>query len=104
MCRQRSIRRKICPRDQSLLQVRKSKLSQPLQNFLRQSQVLIHNGRKVPISFDASSEDPTPLKGCVLWNRRTSMVRIMASAKDTRRGLVWSCEEQIFERDVEAFG
>ena len=34
VCRQRSIRRKICPRDQSLLQERKSKLSQPLQFFI----------------------------------------------------------------------
>ena len=42
LCRQRCIRRKICPRDQSLLQVRKSKLSQPLPNTLRQLLDMIH--------------------------------------------------------------
>ena len=47
VCRQRSIRRKICPRDQSLLQTRKSNLSQPLQYTLRQSLVLTRNTRKV---------------------------------------------------------
>ena len=46
VCRQRSIRREICPRGQSLLQIRKSKLSQPLQHILRPSLALIHNRRK----------------------------------------------------------
>ena len=42
VCRQRIIRRKICPRDQSLRQVRdQCKLSQPLQYTLRPSLVLI---------------------------------------------------------------
>ena len=45
--RQRSIRRKICPRDQSLLEILKSKLSQPLQYTLRHSLLLIRNMRKV---------------------------------------------------------
>ena len=45
MCRQRSIRRKIRPRDQSQLQIRKSKLSRPLPNTLRQSLDLIHDWR-----------------------------------------------------------
>ena len=41
--RQRSIRRKICPRDQSLRQVREQcKLGPPLQCTLRPSLVLIH--------------------------------------------------------------
>ena len=61
-CRQRSIRRKICPRDQRLG-------SDP--------QV----GER-PISFDALTEDPIPLKGRVLWKRRMFMVRTTASAKD----------------------
>ena len=47
VCRQRSIRREIGPRDQSQLQIRKSKLSQPLQETLRRSLVLFHNRRKV---------------------------------------------------------
>ena len=42
VCRQRSIGRKICLRDQSLRQVRTDKLSQPLQFSLRPSLVLIH--------------------------------------------------------------
>ena len=46
-CRQRGIRRDTCPRDQSLLEIRKSKLSQPLQYTLRQSLVLIHKWSKV---------------------------------------------------------
>ena len=82
MHRQHSIRRETCPRDQSLLQAHKSKLSQSLQFLLRQSLALIHNKRKVSnshtISFEASSED----KGCVLWNGRAFMVKIMASLKD----------------------
>ena len=45
-----SMRRKIFPRDQSLLQIRKSKLSQP-QYTLRQSLGLIHNRRKVSNSL-----------------------------------------------------
>ena len=48
--RQRSMRQKVCPRDQSRLQIRKSKLSQPLQYTLRQSLVLIHSWRKVSTS------------------------------------------------------
>ena len=32
------------------------------------------------------------------------MVRIMESAKDNRRGRVWSPEEERTERDAEAFG
>ena len=58
----------------------------------------------IPISFGALSEDPFPLKGCVLWKRRAFMVRVMASAKDKRRGRVWSREEQNSQRDAEAFG
>ena len=42
----------------------------------------------IPISFDALSADPIPLKRCVLWNRRR----------------VWSREEQHSERDSDAFG
>ena len=42
-CRQRSTRRKICPRNQSLRQVRdQCELSQPLQYTLRPSLLLIH--------------------------------------------------------------
>ena len=40
----------------------------------------------ISISFDALSADPISLQGCVLWNRRAFMVRIMASAKDQRGG------------------
>ena len=58
----------------------------------------------IPISFDALSEDPILLKGCVIWNRRAFMVRIMASAKDNRRRRVWSREEQKSERRAEALG
>ena len=42
VCRQRGIRRKICPRDQSLRQVRERELSQPLQHKLCPSLVPIH--------------------------------------------------------------
>ena len=47
VCRQRSLRQKICPPDQKQLAIRKSKLSQPLQSVLRQSLALFHNKRKV---------------------------------------------------------
>ena len=56
----------------------------------------------MPVSFDALSEDPIPLGGCGLWNRRAVMVRTKTSAKDRRTEWVWSCEEQNFERDSEA--
>ena len=43
VCRQRGIRRKICPREQNLRQVRdKSELSQPLQYTQRQPLIPIH--------------------------------------------------------------
>ena len=58
----------------------------------------------IPISFDSLTEDPVPLKRCVLWNRRAFMVRTMASAKDKRGGREWSREEQHSEREAEAFG
>ena len=53
VCRQRCIRRDICPRDQSQLQTRKSKLSQPLQYTLRQALVLIHNWRNISNSHSS---------------------------------------------------
>ena len=55
-------------------------------------------------SFDAVGQEPTSLKGCVLWNRRAFMVRSMASAKDNWSGRAWSCEECRGEREVEACG
>ena len=58
----------------------------------------------MPISFDALSEEPIPLKGCVLWKRRAFMVRITASAKDNSGKWVWSREERHSERDCEAVG
>ena len=93
-CRQRSTRRETCPRDQSLLQARKSMLSQPLQHFLRRSlaydpQARAKSATPIRLSFAELSEDPIPLKRCVLWNRRAFMVRIMASAKSKRAGRVW---------------
>ena len=51
-------------------------------------------------SSEALSEDPTPLKGRVRWNRRAFMVRIMASAKDKRRGSVWCRKDENSERDA----
>ena len=40
----------------------------------------------IPISFDALSEDPIPLKGCVLWNRRAFIVRIRQTRETHREG------------------
>ena len=60
VCRQRSIRRKIGPRDQSLLQVRQTKMSQPLQKILRHSLVLIHFGRNVNNNFSQISRVIVP--------------------------------------------
>ena len=92
VCRQRSIRQKICVRDQSQLQIRKSKLSQPLPNTLRQSLYLIYNRRKISNSqsniFDALSAFPVSLKGCVLWKRRAFTVRTMACARNKLGGRV----------------
>ena len=41
----------------------------------------------IPLSFDALSKEPIPLKGCVLWSRDAFTVRLMASAKDKWRML-----------------
>ena len=46
------------------------------------------------LSLDALSEDPIPLKGCVLWNRRAFMVRIVVSAEDKLGRPAWSREKQ----------
>ena len=48
------------------------------------------------ISNEALSEDPIPLEGCVLWNRRAFMVRFMASASVKRRE-----QEAVNHGDVE---
>ena len=99
VCRQRSKCRKICPRDQSP----RSSSTRPLR---AEPTTAVHtayitgfdpqaSARSVTpkqISFGALSEDAIPLKGCVLWNRRAFMVIVMASAKDRRKGRVWSRE------------
>ena len=87
--RQRSIRRKVCPRDQSLFLSRKSSIySASITGS--DSQIGAKSVTPMPISFDALREDPVPLRGCVLWNRRAFMVGIMARAKDERAGRVRS--------------
>ena len=89
MRRERSIRRKFCPRDQSLCQVREYESSPSLQFSLRPSVVLIYNidartSTPMSISFDVLSEESIPLKECLLWNRRTFILRIMTSATEER--------------------
>ena len=83
VCRQRSIRWKNRPCNQSLLQIRKGKLSQSLQYILH-LKVSVKSVTPIPISFDALTKDPVPITGCVVWNRRAVMVRTMASANDKR--------------------
>ena len=73
VCRQRSIRRRIYPRDQSLLQVHRSKLSQPLQYRLRPSLALIHVRRKVSDSQDITRRCPGPCWGGS-WHKPDSRV------------------------------
>ena len=59
VCRQRSIRQRICPRDQGLRQMReKCELSRPLQYALRPPLTPIHKRvpksvTPIPISFNA---------------------------------------------------
>ena len=107
---QHSMHQKILSRDRSLRQVRdKYDLGQPLQYVLRPSttgsdpHMSARSVTPIPISFDALREDPVPLKGCALWNRRAFMVRIMACAKDKRWERVWSRDEQKTEQDEHAF-
>ena len=81
VCRQRSIRRKVCHRDQSLRQVAEPATAVFFASITgSRSQIGAKSVTPIPISFDALSEDPVPLKGCVLWNQSGFMVRIMASA------------------------
>ena len=47
MCRQRRIREKICPHEQSQLQTRKSKLNQPLRRKTSNSHSNVHLARLV---------------------------------------------------------
>ena len=48
------------------------------------SHVSARSETPISISFDELSEDPIPLKGCVLWNRRAFTVRTRASAREKR--------------------
>ena len=72
LCRSRSIHRKIGLRDQSLRQVRdQCELSNALQYTAGSDPHLsARSVTPIPISVDALGEDPIPIKGCLLWNRR----------------------------------
>ena len=102
--RQRSIHRKICPRDQSLRQAEPTTAGHTMSLTDSDPQVSARSGTPIRISFDALTEDPSRLKGCVLLHRRAFMVRIMASTDDPRGGRVWSREEEDPDRESEAFG
>ena len=106
VCRQRDICRKICPRDQSLRQVRDQCENEPTTAVHTASitgsdpQMTASSETPIPISSDALSEDVMSLKACVLSNRRAFMGRIMISAKDKRLLKMKTFEDPKTEKSV----